>query len=699
MSSLFVDKLGKSGLGFDPALDAFLRAKKLPSFFQASPERLLKPIKDLPDLKIYFEPTNFKKINEKIFIKKFDTKLFNSIYSNSFNNLSNNPWYNKNFYDRAPTAFEILRRAGVIQGADDEETWKAFINGTGSIDPELLRAGLQLLRIEFQDGGDSTSTTSFVAFSFIESLPPLKSEQLPAPLPEHDVLDMPGSASASQVSELNQLLSSATLHKVLGRTQAYKVKTDSGDMYLGFKFLKHGEEVDKLKYESEFFDYLNKLKKEGVDLIGTYPHALTLGGKRVVMIKEKDLPKALKENLHPDVMKIKTWKEKYYVLMAYATDDPGYFTYLHELGDDTAGAASQVNIHDLFTLARYEVIHPDVIELFHNMLQHGRADGGRYLWDVDIIRPMLTRFGAGRLHNWEKTVEYPNYGASCVRDFAEAVTLDELMPLEHPHSSYMEHNLSTFPEDSRKKALLMHFMGNYLLSWALVEGKRLKKLGKLDAENMVVVEQNLARTIREVYSTAFEAYTGIKDEEIATLIDWDMAARQMLFFMGSKYKSYGQQDLVTDATKKDFRELPFDVFGKSNVRINPGDGWGFIKSDVIGKELAISSEKLDACIEMYFDKAKSSRSISPDLYVFKADFSNLIRREKDEELKQKLIELHKNYSTGWRFDGAHEDLGPVNGPIPLQELIKANYVYTMFMLAAKTRQEINLASPLVQQVT
>ena len=36
--------------------------------------------------------------------------------------------------------------------------------------------------------------------------------------------------------------------------------------------------------------------------------------------------------------------------------------------------------------------------------------------------------------------------------------------------------------------------------------------------------------------------------------------------------------------------------------------------------------------------------------------------------------------TGWRFDGIHEDLGPVNGPLPLQELIRANYIYTASMI-------------------
>jgi hypothetical protein len=35
---------------------------------------------------------------------------------------------------------------------------------------------------------------------------------------------------------------------------------------------------------------------------------------------------------------------------------------------------------------------------------------------------------------------------------------------------------------------------------------------------------------------------------------------------------------------------------------------------------------------------------------------------------------------GWYFDGQNPDLGPVNGPNPLQELIRANYLLNVFML-------------------
>ena len=48
---------------------------------------------------------------------------------------------------------------------------------------------------------------------------------------------------------------------------------------------------------------------------------------------------------------------------------------------------------------------------------------------------------------------------------------------------------------------------------------------------------------------------------------------------------------------------------------------------------------------------------------------------------------------GWMFDGRHPDLGPVNGPLPLQELIKANYVYTTDMLAAAIAGQIEPTSP------
>ena len=124
--------------------------------------------------------------------------------------------------------------------------------------------------------------------------------------------------------------------------------------------------------------------------------------------------------------------------MAYITETPDYFSYLHEADDDAAfEAASQKNLHDLFVLARYGLIHPDIIELFHDYMHNDhRWDVGKYLCLIDVVKPisMDRASGSGMLQGWEGMIRYPNLRLSGPADFAEMVSLDELISLKHPHS-------------------------------------------------------------------------------------------------------------------------------------------------------------------------------------------------------------------------------------------------------------------------
>jgi hypothetical protein len=223
---------------------------------------------------------------------------------------------------------------------------------------------------------------------------------------------------------------------------------------------------------------------------------------------------------------------------------------------------------------------------------------------VDIIRPVSRRSGAGRLHAWEKTVEYPNMRLSGPSDFSEMVTLDELIALTHPHSINMLNNLQRFSPIERKKIILANSIGNYLLAWVLNEGKRLKRKNKLNWQDTKEMS-TLAESIRKVYSTAYQAFSGRSDTDISRLIDWNIFAKQMAFFMTDAYIVPLEQ-----------KNLPADLY-------------------------------------------------SPDTFI-------------EYEMN---IETSRGWTCkGWMIDGENPDLGPVNGPIPLQELIKANYVYTMFMV-------------------
>ncbi|UCD54880.1 MAG: hypothetical protein JSV93_05025, partial [Candidatus Omnitrophota bacterium] len=571
---------------------------------------------------------------------------------------------------------------------------------------DKIKQAFSLLSIELKEEGTSRSKTSAIAEHCIMHST-LRLKELPVAPPQfrsRALSDIP----VKDIRALKKVLKGAILERAVGRTSIYKNKNGK---YFGVKLLKtskitrhkevaqvivedpgkltvklvnqhngaaqvNTEDPGKLIFKSEYFDYLNRLKEEGIDLWATYPKSVLIGGERVVRISSADIPPEMKEKINEFQIQSKKPNEEnvinatdgYNTMVVYVSDTPDCFSYLHEAEDDrTFDEASEKNIHDLFVLARYAgnnpTIHPDIIELFHNFTIPNRPDTGIYLWMVDIIRDNLGRIGAGRLNTWESATDYPNMRFSGPMDFDEMVGLNKLSHLTHPHSFYMQNNLQRFSIEDRKKFLLAHFMGNYLLAWLLNKGKQLKRTGKLDWKNLQQV-QKLAKSIQKIYSTAYKAFTGEDDADISNLVDWEMYARQVLFFMGGAYKDY--------ANKK----IPREIFGIPDVRITPCSGWGRIHERVIEDKLGVRGRKLEKAINTYFS------SVGTNMFVFKNSFPESIKLENNPLLRSKLEALYKKYSGGWHLDGVQEYLGPAtSGPLPLTKLINGNYIYIMSMIA------------------
>jgi len=582
--------------------------------------------------------------------------------------------------------FVAARLAGLSESDPVIETTMGrlvayIIKNKGPLACAKIKKAFRLLNIEFKDAGNSPTTTIGISKAWLTSLPPLEFKKLPVEPPVFQTVEAINSIPEIDGRSLKSALGNVQLYKRLGRTLVYK--TTRGN-FIAIKFLKRSgaslpgrsiqderEDSGRLIYESKYLDYLHALKDKGVALKGTYPSPLFIHGERAVRINCHDLPEEMKARLQELSTGPKSdepaWADTsdgYYTLMAYTIGTPDYFTYLHEADTDSIEEASEKNIHDLFTLAGYGLIHPDIIDLFHNLIQIRRPEEGRFLWNVDIIRPMAGRAGAGRLHGGRHAVSYPNMRLSGPADFAEMVTLEALVFLDHPHSAYMKFNLRRFFIPEREKILLAHFMGNYLLAWVLIEGRRLKeRSGELDRHK----PGGLAKLIKKIYTTAYKALTESDSTgtDISTLIDWDRFAGQMAFFMGQAYKKYVN------------RPIPEKIFGKKDIYITPGDGWGFIQRDVIETTLNLHGKRLSEVLDKYFSPATSERRIiPPSIFIFRPHFNKLIKKEKDSNLRPGLEELYENYATGWRFDGINEDIGPVNGPFPLQELIKANYIFS-----------------------
>ena len=555
--------------------------------------------------------------------------------------------------------------------------------------PEKLKHAFRLLYLCFGDGEENITTGYFIAENCLKHLPLTNFKLLPADPPVFErksMDDIPG----IDKGHLDTLLEGAELYKVMGRTAVYKTRQGK---YLALKFLKYSEsklngsdieyrteDPGKLVYENEYFGYLNELKKQGANLRSEYPRPVFINGQRVVRVDSGYFQEDMICGINRSIALSRKPDEKFsvdstsdrYTIMAYEADTPDYFTYLHEEKDDEKSReAFDRNLHDLCVLARFGIVHPDIIDMFHTFNVRKR-DKGIYFWMNDVIQGTHTFLGAGRLSGWENAIKYSNMRVSGNADFAEMVRLDDLVTLEQEHSKYLKSNLNRFPVEKRKSYLMAHFIGNYLLAAVLTEGKRLKPAGKLVPE----YRDKLADRIRDMYTAAYTGLLGEGSEDISLLVDWDMFARQMIFFMGGEYKKYAGKN------------VPEGIIDGLTPEIKPSEGWGFIHREVVEAAIRKKSElkgiDVQKAMNTYLCLNITRRERSGHIYLFRSDFENLIEKESNKHLADIMKQLYTEYSTGWRFNGKNEDLGTVNGPFPLQELIKANYIYTTAMVARHT---------------
>jgi hypothetical protein len=486
----------------------------------------------------------------------------------------------------------------------------------------------------------------------------------PRPLP----IALPIPARAREEQTLNELTGTsdakwlrthvrdAAPHLVLGRTAILKARDGT---FTALKFLKEGESPAGLVREAETLTFLNDLKGRGIDLRSELPRAALPTDGVLTRIPRTSLTEGLLEAIRRSGA-ITEYKRAFPALV-YTTQKDDYFRYAHQLDRSSALLAGQRAMHDVFLLARHGVIHPDIIELFHNRIQLGRVDGGKYIPMIDFVRPMGTRQGAGRLHSWQETVRYPNFGESGLRDVAELAELNDLSNLKNPHTAHLAANLSRFGPGIQRNGVLTNYLSNYLLAWTLVEGKRCADSGSFDVPA-------LAADMREIYRTSHGAFTGEADDALAGAVDWTRYARQMQYFMGSAYK--------------DSLEVPADVFGLSGIAIHPGDGWGFIHTDLIREAARADGRALDEILPArgpspYFNAVVSNaRELPPGVVVVSPKLDDAAI----SGIPGALGELIRTHRAGWRWDGKHEDLGPVNGPFPLQEAVKAMYLYSLAMV-------------------
>ena len=296
-----------------------------------------------------------------------------------------------------------------------------------------------------------------------------------------------------------------------------------------------------------------------------------------------------------------------------------YFLYRNDpaIAETDFRAASFKTLKTLFNLAKHNLIHFSLIDLFHNLSGQDRLDQGRYLWMVDIIRSELKGSGAGRLHNHHGAVAFPNERLSGVGDWADAEVLEKLLDTENKTSLHLA-PLRRFGNET-PNFYLASYLGDYLLAWSLVTSSRYLRLGSLNWEDEGKVS-SLSNILHAGFKYAFSLFTGVPEESagafLSAIINWDRMAKQMAYFMTPAYV----EDLKTG-------QLPEGLYD-SNVTVT---------------------------------------------------IPHLRDIEKSRGWREK----------GWSFDGENPDLGPVNGPLPLLELVKALYLSTSFMIALQSEKALS----------
>jgi len=498
--------------------------------------------------------------------------------------------------------------------------------------PKLSRSfasDMSLSSIEFKDSGDAvTNYPSFMRSILNFAMPRIHEKPQGLPVKqkitrsEIPVID----ATGEDLVINGQRIPVANPTNLIGRTLEYRV----GNKAIMLKFLKKDEDPANLVYEHDMMNFLYG-KKTDWNLLGIYPRGVLRIGKIRSELFSGRLPISIAGKESPIELDINA--DGYVTCMAYEVplDNEGHNPYIVYLNDPAVTPndfkkAFGINVHDRFVMARHGLFDMEIIELFHN---RESEDGRRYDWMVDVRHHQQNRHGAGRLNNITAATLYPNVRLSGPADLAGLAFIGDM--IENTEITALADNrfrrlLNMFDRDKNKahNYIASALLGDTLLSLALIPPTYLERRNELDYNT----ESKRKRTyLQEMLKVLFdESYRGYNDSELpySTLgvdLDIQLIARQMAYFITNQY--------VVDynkAFKK--RPIPQDLFpGTTITQIEEGRGWR--------KEIGW-------------------------------DITNGVVCEIPTTGKTKVQKISK-------------DLGPVNGPNPLQELVRALYIMTPIM--------------------
>lgn len=546
-----------------------------------------------------------------------------------------------------------------------------------------LKLGLHPLRIELREEGNAPSLIAYFGKTLLRNPLPRLAPPQPFPLKEKK-----GALHKSDLPKISpaQLRLDLSGARVLGRT----VIIERDGEHYALKLLKAGEALEELDYEHRVIEWVSRNSK-ALGLGGDerdYPAAVFgPGGERIARMSQGDIPAEVLKKLEAASATGRFGIDLQggeYAYIAYKTADPDYFVYLNDPGvtPNKFKRATKKSLLYLNALAKFGIFHTSTITLFHNL-----DSLRRYLILVDAIAPMgrngLKSSGAGRMHGFDEVVQYSNWRANTIADLAELMPLPEIV-----RGKLLGDDLGYAAESN---VVTASFLGEYLLCWTLMYVDWLKNRGELTRKNWndPKLIRRMAAEMRAAFDFAFESFADRPPSPAMTdylqAVDWERAARQAAFYLTGAYRQY-----LVD------KNIPADIYGPDMPVIFEADlkrarGWGYLHvsliSEIIHKHLPdrpymkrrMLAERIQERYLEYVGFDELPPALIGEIARVKTAFDPAQIDQDDvvpDKLKAPLKDLLQEYRHGWRADGIHEDLGPVNGPNPLTELVTALYLYS-----------------------
>ncbi|MBF0106132.1 MAG: hypothetical protein HQM16_12495 [Deltaproteobacteria bacterium] len=231
---------------------------------------------------------------------------------------------------------------------------------------------------------------------------------------------------------------------------------------------------------------------------------------------------------------------------------------------------------DIFTLARYGVLHTVPVPLFHNR-EGGRSDGGAYSLAPTLATVSAFLSGMGRLDNWPQAIKHGNIGVSGMRDLEELATVSEIIRYADKWGNDLHSVVKT---NKAEKLVPPLVLGKTLLAAMLFIGNRLRQQSIPYGGQFWNEDRWLNKYKGWLAEVSATAYAALHDTDVESaravldpLNDWQRYARQVAFFMTDAHAPYlreGYWRLFTHPFPEDIYEPTLKARGaKGRSRFGP----------------------------------------------------------------------------------------------------------------------------------